>query len=230
MAMKKKFLEIESPITNETIEILGTPEELHKKTIKLDLSRKMRGKGVEVVLEVENKNGEMKAYPKRIELVRASISRMMRKRINYVEDSFEISCSDITARIKPFLLTRKKVSRAVRNNLRKTTKEFLITYAKDKTYLEITSDVLSTNLQKAMIPVLKKIYPLSLCEIRVIETKDLAKANKEIKRIVPIQADEEVEEELEQLQSQDEEIKEAEEKKAKKKAKKEETSEDEDDE
>lgn len=211
MAMKKKFIEIESPITNEVIEVLGTAEELHKKTIKLDLSRKMRGKGVELVLEVENKDGGLKAYPKRIELVRSSISRMMRKRINYVEDSFEISCSDITARIKPFLLTRKKVSRAVRNNLRKTTKEFLINYAKEKTYLEITSEVLNTNLQKTMIPILKKIYPLSLCEIRVLETKELEKANKEI-IVNLVQSEEENEETIEEEKSQIEELEEAEEK------------------
>ncbi|MBC8435208.1 hypothetical protein H8D91_01770 [archaeon] len=213
MAMKKKFIEIESPITNDTLEVLGTAEELHGKTIKLDLSRKMRGKGVELVLEIENKDGELKAYPKKIELVRSSISRMMRKRINYVEDSFEISCSDITARIKPFLLTRKKVSRAVRNNLRKTTKEFLVNYAKEKTYLEISSDILSTELQKSMIPILKKIYPLSLCEIRVLETKELVKANKEIiqsmNSLVAEEAEEEIEEKKEQLKSQAEELEEA---------------------
>jgi ribosomal protein S3AE len=231
MAMKKKFIEIESPVTNETIEILGTAEELHRKTIKLDLSRKMRGKGIELVLEVENKDGELKAYPKRVELVRASITRMMRKRINYVEDSFELSCSDITARIKPFLLTRKKVSRAVRNNLRRTTKEFLINYAKERTYLELASDVLATTLQKDMIPVLKKIYPLSLCEIRVLETKELDKANKEIiKKVAAMPEEEEPVEKLEKLKAQDEEDEEEvkEETKKKKVSKKKETSEDED--
>jgi len=41
MAMKKKFIEVESPVTNETLEVLGTPEDLHNKTIKLDLARKI---------------------------------------------------------------------------------------------------------------------------------------------------------------------------------------------
>jgi ribosomal protein S3AE len=228
MAMKKKFIDVESPITNEVIEILGTPEELHKKTIKLDLSRRMRGKGIELVLEVENKDGKLMAYPKRIELVKASIRRMMRKRINYVEDSFEVSFKDITARIKPFLLTRKKVSRAVRNNLRKTTKEFLINYAKEKTYLEATSEVLAMTLQKEMLPKLKKIYPLSLCEIRVLETKNLDKADKEVvKTITPVKVEEiEVEQPEEVNEEQTEEV---EDETPKKKSKKK-TSEEEDDE
>lgn len=230
MAMKKKFIDIESPITNEVIELLGTATELHKKTIKLDMSRKMRGKGIELVLEMENKDGNLIAYPKRIELVKASIRRMMRKRINYVEDSFEISCKDISARIKPFLLTRKKVSRAVRNNLRRTTKEFLINHAKEKTYLELSSEVLGSTLQKEMLPILKKVYPLSLCEIRVLETTQLDKADKEsIKNITPMKV--EVEEDIQEVQeekvNQDEEA--GEEKTPKKAAKKKKASEDEDD-
>ncbi len=182
MAMKKKFIEVESPVTNETLEVLGTAEDLNHKTIKLDLARKMRGKGIEVVLELFNEDGKLIAYPKRVELVKSSIRRMMRKRINYVEDSFDISCADIKARIKPFLLTRKKVSRAVRNNLRRTTKEFLIEYIKTRNFIELTAELLAGILQKEMLPKLKKVYPLSLCEIRIFETKELEKANKEFKQ------------------------------------------------
>lgn len=196
MAIKKKFIEVESPITNETIEILGTPEELNRKTIKLDLARRMRGKGVEVILELFNTEGKLIAYPKKVELMKSNIRRMMRKRINYVEDSFEISFSDIKGRIKPFLITRKKVSRAVRQNLRKTTKEFLIEYAKNKTYIEMSSEILSGILQKEMLPKLKKIYPLSLCEVRILETKELEKANKTFEKTVNIVYEEKEDEEL----------------------------------
>ena len=184
MAQKKKFIEVEVPVLSEKLEVLGTPEELDKKSIKLDLSRKLRGRGVEICLEIQNQEGKLVAYPKRIELVKTYIRRMLRKRISTIEDSFPLKCQDIEARIKPILITRKKVSRAVRHNLRKTCKEILIETAKEKTYLELADEILYGNLQKEIYPKLKKVYPLSLCEIRVIETKDLEKAEKTVKEEV----------------------------------------------
>ena len=176
MAIKKKFIEVEMPIIGTNLEVLGTPESLDKKSIKLDLTRKMRGKSVEVIFKIFNKENKLIAYPKKIHLMSFYIRRMMRKRISYVEDSFITATKDIKAKIKPILITRKKVSRAVRKNLRNTTKEFLIDYLKDKTYLELCAEILRGELQKAMLPKLKKIYPLALCDIRVFETSELEKA------------------------------------------------------
>ncbi len=178
MAQKKKFIEVEVPILSEKLEVLGTPEDLHKKSIKLDLSRKLRGRGAEICLEIQNQEGKLVAYPKRIELVKAYIRRMLRKRISTVEDSFPLKCQDIEGTIKPILITRKKVSRAVRHNLRKTCKELIIEAAKDKTYLELADEILYGNFQKEIYPKLKKVYPLSLCEIRILETKNLDAAKK----------------------------------------------------
>jgi len=177
MALKKKFVDVEAPIVNEVLPVLGEPETLHKKTIKLDLSRKLKGRGVEVTFLILNREGKLEAFPKDILLMRSYISRMMRKRANYVEDSMALSCKDIQIRIKPFLITRKKVSRAIRNNLRKTAREFITEYVKDKTYMELAESVIYGAIQKEMYPRLKKVYPLSLCEIRVLETTQLEKAD-----------------------------------------------------
>ncbi len=177
MAMKKKFIKIELPILNEETMALGTPETLENRTIKLDLSRKLRGRSLEIVFALKNKEDKIVGYPKRLELMRQYIIRMMRKRINYVEDSFEAQCIDIPCTIKPFLITRKKVSRAIRQNLRKTARDFLIEYAKERNYLEFCENVLYGEVQKEMLIKLKKIYPLSFCEIRVLETKKLNEAN-----------------------------------------------------
>ena len=105
------------------------------------------------------------------------MQRMMRKRISYVEDSFEASCKDIKLTIKPFLITRKKVSRAIRNNLRKTAREYIFEYIKEKNFLDVAREVIQNDLQKNLHPKLKKIYPLSLCEIRMLETKEIDKAD-----------------------------------------------------
>ncbi len=181
MAAKKKFIEVEIPILGESLSVLGTEETLAGKTIKLDLSRKLRGRGVEIVLVISNKDGKLVAYPKNLTLMRSYVQRMMRKRISYVEDSFQTTCKDIKITIKPFLITRKKVSRAIRNNLRKTAKEVILEYVKDKTYLEVVSAVLGNEMQRDIHPKLKKVYPLSMCEIRILETSELAKADLTLK-------------------------------------------------
>ena len=110
----------------------------------------------------------------------------MRKRTNYIEDSIKLECKDIRATIKPFLITRKKVSRAVRKNLRKTTEEFLKEKLKQINYLDVCEDILRSDLQRQLLPKLKKVYPLSLCEIRVFETKDIDK----IKLDAPVKEEE----------------------------------------
>lgn len=175
MAERKKYIEVQIPILNTTTKVLGTPENLHNKTIKLDLTRQLRGKGLTIKLRIFNQKGTLVAIPNNIELSTPYIKRMMRKRVSYVEDSFKIKCADIRATIKPFLITRKKVSKVVRKNLRNTTKQFIIEYVKEKDYNQICHEILSGTFQKTMLPKLKKIYPLSLCEIRRFETKELEK-------------------------------------------------------
>ncbi|VVB80475.1 Ribosomal S3Ae family protein [uncultured archaeon] len=182
MAIKKKFIDVEIPALGESMPVLGAEETLAGRTIKLDLSRKLRGRGLEAVFTIMNKDGKLVAYPKSLILMRSYVQRMMRKRISYVEDSFTTTCKDVKITMKPFLITRKKVSRAIRNNLRRTAREFLLEYVKDKTYMDIAMAILSNDLQKEMHPKLKKVYPLSMCEIRVLETTELAKADLTIKQ------------------------------------------------
>ena len=187
MAERKRFINVQVPILNEEIRILGTAEELHNKTIKLDLTRQLRGKGLTIKLRIFNQEETLVAIPNNMELVTSYIRRMMRKRTDYVEDSFQARCKDIRTTIKPLLITRKKVSRAVRRNLRNTAKEFLLEYLKEKDFIEVCNEILDGTLQKTMLPKLKKVYPLSFCDIRVFETKELEKIDMEKASALPIQ-------------------------------------------
>ena len=194
MAERKKYIEVKIPILNSTTKVLGTPETLNNKTIKLDLTRQLRGKGLTIKLRIFNQEGSLVAIPNALELSTSYIRRMMRKRANYVEDSFKAKCADIRATIKPFLITRKKVSKVVRKNLRNTTKEFITEYIKEKDYNQLCHEILSGELQKTMLPKLKKIYPLSFCEIRKFETKELEKSD--IKKTSETTQKEEIKEEI----------------------------------
>lgn len=98
---------------------------------------------------------------------------MVRKGTNYVEDSFSAECKDAFVRIKPFLITRKKVSRAVRKALREKAKEELINYVKGKSAEILFDELLKNSIQKFLSLKLKKIYPLSFCEIRIFKLERL---------------------------------------------------------
>ncbi|MBT3463373.1 hypothetical protein HN451_00165 [archaeon] len=169
---RKKFLEVEIPITKTKFELVGNSiEELENKTIKLDLTRDLRGKSIEAVVKISIEDKKAIANPIKIKLMPYFIKRMIRKRISYVEDSLEIPSQESLLSVKPFLITRKRVSRAVRKTIRNKAKNWLEDYISQKTDKEIFNEILTNKLQKPLSLHLKKTYPLSLCEIRVLGIK-----------------------------------------------------------
>jgi len=170
--IKKKFYEIEIPILNEKYEALANSiSELDNKTIRLDITRKLKGKSVDLILNVKVQDNKAKAYPKKMILLPFFIKHMIHGGISYVEDSFKTETLDNEIIIKPFLITRKKVSRTVRKTLRNSANNWLKDYLKTKTSQEIFSEIISSQLQKLLSQKLKKVYQLEICEIRVFEIK-----------------------------------------------------------
>jgi ribosomal protein S3AE len=169
---KKKFFEVKIPIIGKETQMQAYEiEELNGRFLKYDLTRLLKGKSVMITLKVTVDKNEATSSPKKIEVMPYFIRRMVRKGTNYVEDSFDAESKDAKLRIKPFLITRRKVSRAVRKALREETKKELLEYIKEKNTLELFDEILKNQLQKRLSLKLKKIYPLALCEIRVIDSK-----------------------------------------------------------
>ncbi len=168
---KKKFFDVNIPLLNKDTQLLGYDiNELNGRIIKYDLTRLLKGKSIEMNFKIHmNEKKELTCYPTKMYMLPFFLRRMVRKGTNYIEDSFETNCSNHTLRVKPFLITRRKVSRPIRNSLRIKAKEELIEYIKDKSSDEVFDDILKNKLQKILSLKLKKIYPLSLCEIRVME-------------------------------------------------------------
>jgi ribosomal protein S3AE len=212
--MKKKFFEIDIPIVNEKYEGYAyTIDQLNNKIVKLDITRKLRGKNVDLILKVKIEDGKAIAYPKKMILLPYFIKHMLHGGISYIEDSFTAETIDGKVSIKPFLVTRKKVSRAVRKTLRNSAKNWLVDYLKTKTAEDIFQEILSGQLQKPLSLKLKKVYPLAICEIRMFEILKQEEIKKEPKII-------EVKIEPKEIQ-ENEEKSEEEIEKPKKKAKKE---------
>lgn len=167
---RKKFFEIEIPIINKEVPLQAYElSDLEGRQIKYDLTRLLRGKGSVLTLNVSIEENKAIATPTKFTLLPYYIKRMLRTGTNYVEDSFKTDCLDANIKIKPFLITRKKVSRAVRKALRNECKKELIEKVKEKSVEEILSETFRGTLQKTLSLSLKKIYPLALFEIRVLE-------------------------------------------------------------
>lgn len=166
---KKKFFEVKVPLTATKVHVYGaTPEELEGRVVRIDMTRSLRGKNLEMKAKVINNKGVLEGKPISLEVMPSYIRRSVRKGTDYVEDSFETDCKDAKLRIKPFMITRKRVSRAVRNALRENAKRHLESHVKVRTAEEVFSEITSNKIQKDISIKLKKVYPLALCEIRHI--------------------------------------------------------------
>ena len=195
---RKKFQSVEIPLIRTKMELIGnSPEDLKDKTIKLDLTRQLKGKGVEAIVKIKIEDGKAIAKPKKIKLMSYFIRRMIRKRISYVEDSFETPSQESMILIKPFLITRKRVSKAVRKALRNRCKNWIEDYVAEKTDDELFQEILGNRMQRPLSLNLKKTYPLSLCEIRVLEVKRPLDP-KEVPKIKPKKKEEKKEEKIEE--------------------------------
>jgi len=174
---KKRFFDVDMPIIRKETQLQAYElKDLNGRLIKYDLTRLLKGKSLLLQLKVKVEGDKATSVPRELKLLSYYLRRMMRKGTNYVEDSFSTDCKDAQIRIKPFLITRRKVSRAIRKALRKKAKEELIKDAKTKDSSRLFEEVIKNQLQKELSLKLKKIYPLSLCEIRTL------KVEKEIKK------------------------------------------------
>ena len=169
---KKRFFNVELPLIRKTTQLRAYEiKDLNNRDIKYDLTRIFKGKSMLITFKTEVKDEEVHVNPKELRLMPYYLRRMVRRGTNYVEDSFSTDSKDFQVRIKPFLVTRRKVSRAVRKALRNKAKEELTNWAKEKNSEELFGEILKNKIQKELSFKLKKIYPLSSCEIRVLKVE-----------------------------------------------------------
>ena len=178
--IKKKFFEVPVPLTAAKVKLYAiNAEELDNKIITLDMTKSLKGKNVELKARVSHKEGKTESELISLVLLPSYIRRIMRRGIDYVEDSFKTSCKDAEMIIKPFMITRNHVSRTVRKEIRNTARKFIESHARIKNSRELFSEIMTNKLQKAISLKVKKVYPLAFCEIRWIEIIGPAKKDKE---------------------------------------------------
>jgi ribosomal protein S3AE len=169
---KKRFFDVDISSLKKTTQLQAYEiEELEGRILNYDLTRLLRGKNMLGQFIVHVSGGSAGAEPRALKLLPTFIRRMIRKGTHQVEDSFTAETKDSKVIIKPFMITRRKVARAIRTSLRSKAREELLAYAKEKTAAQIFDDILKNSVQKELSLKLKKIYPLSLCEIRIFSIK-----------------------------------------------------------
>jgi ribosomal protein S3AE len=167
---KKRFFDVEIPTLGKTTQLQAYEiKELDGRIFKYDLTRILRGKNMLLQLQVKVSEDKATSYPIQAKLLPSYLKRVVRKGTNYVENSFSTECKNGTVLIKPLLVSRRKISRAVRKALRDKVKEELELYVKDKNFEILFDELLKNQIQKPLSLKLKKIYPLSLCEIRILK-------------------------------------------------------------
>jgi len=170
---KKRFFDVDIPLISRETQLQAFEiKELEGRIINYDMTRILKGKSSILQLKVKVEKEKATTEPRQIKLLPSFLKRMVRKGTDYVEDSFSTEAKDNLVKIKFFLVTRRKVSRRVRKALREKAKEELIKYAKSQDTKNIFEDILKNQIQKYLSQTLKKIYPLSLCEIRFFKIEE----------------------------------------------------------
>ena len=169
---RKKFFDVDIPLIRKQTQLYAFDiKELEGRDIKYDLTRILKGKNILLRLKVSVEKDNAIAVPMEINLLSSLLQRVVRKGTDYVEDSFSAECKDARLRIKPLLVTRARVSRQIKKALREKAKEELMKTIKSEDSEKVFEDVLRGKIQKELSLKLKKIYPLSFCEIRILKVE-----------------------------------------------------------
>ena len=102
------------------------------------------------------------------------VKRLIRRGRTKVEDSIALKTKEgKIIRIKPLIITRGNTNKRVAHALREEARDFLSKYVSKQVFEQIIEDIVNNKLQRDMVLVLKKIYPIKMCVIREVKIETL---------------------------------------------------------
>lgn len=166
--------------------LVGEPEQLMHKTIAtnaMNVTGDMKKQHITITFKVDGiHEGQGTCSVDAYEVNPAYIKRMVRRNKNKLDLSFRAHTKDnVWIRMKPTLLTKNKATGSVCSALHKKTEEFLIKYLRTLTFEEIIHDLLLNKLQNILRAEVKKIYPVKIAEIRMLEREPKPEAKRKPK-------------------------------------------------
>ena len=103
-------------------------------------------------------------------IIPSSMKRLVRRNKSKVTDSFvAISANGEKLRVKPVLTTRSQGNKSVETALRMGMRAYIIKLLRKTKTDDFFTMIVLSKLQKEASLILKKIFPLAICEIRCLE-------------------------------------------------------------
>jgi len=139
----------------------------------MNLTNDPKKQNIKIKFEITKKQGKgVGAEVVGYNMVASSIRRLVRRNINRIDASYTLRTKDNKKiQIKPFILTKGIAKGSVLKALRAATKKFTEGYVKESSYEKISGDILHHKLQNELRDILRKIYPVRICEIRSFELR-----------------------------------------------------------
>ena len=175
---KKKWVQIVAPRELDNINLGETPSfnppDIKGRTIWVNLmqiTNDPRKQNISLKLKMkEVKEDKVDTETVGYEISSSYIKRIVRVGRNKVEDSFLCTTKDnVKIRIKPILITIHNTKNSVISSLRREARKRLEKTVSEYDFHELISAVLGGRIQKELRVSLTKIYPLSVCDFKVLE-------------------------------------------------------------
>lgn len=79
-SVRKKFFEVNVPLTAAKVHVYGhSPEQFDGQVVKVDLTKSLRGKSLELRARIKNNNGTLESTPVALELLGSYLRKAIRK-------------------------------------------------------------------------------------------------------------------------------------------------------
>lgn len=176
----KKWYSILAPQEFKQIEIgetlTSSPNSLLGKTLKINLmqlTNDIKKQNVNITFKIiQIKDDKAFTEIKKYELLQMAVRRIISKEKNKLDSSFLCKTKDnIAIRLKPLLITKSKTKKSILSTLQNQTKKFLTENISKLSYSELIIYLINYKLQTQLKEHLKKIYPVSLFQIRCLIKK-----------------------------------------------------------
>jgi ribosomal protein S3AE len=137
----------------------------------MDLTRDPKKQNLKITFKItEIKDNRALTEIKRYEMLPSSVKRIVHQGKSKADASFVLVTKDnLKVRIKPLIVTRAKTARSILTKIRKEAESFLTIALKNQTFSDLIHSLLNFKIQTQLKQHLRKIYPITVCHIRILE-------------------------------------------------------------
>ncbi|MBI2549447.1 hypothetical protein HYW21_08950 [Candidatus Woesearchaeota archaeon] len=145
----------------------------------MDMTGDPKAQNTKLTFAVETVEGDNAyAIPVKYQIIPATIKRLVRRTKDKVDASFLCKTKDQKlVRFKPLLITKNKTTKSVQTALRKTAHAYLQDAVHKLTYEDLILQLVNHKLQRSLKDLTSKVFPLKVCEIRIVQYEGEAPAS-----------------------------------------------------